>query len=195
MAPRWRINSTRRVPTTQQCETRARAGGARAGRPWRRSVRGARRVLGRSASSRRPRGPSRGMRSQPHRRIFRRIFRERDRHRPAELDVVEFRVVVDSVKIYAVADGARRAHFQLGIEGAHPVGEAARRAEAERVVERSCDVRLAHERAREVRVILGGAAVGVSVVHVVDDLDLVACLPLLEGFTDAKRDMQACLEG
>ena len=75
----------------------------------------------------------------------------------------------------AVADGARRAHFELGIQGAHEVGEAARGAEAERVVERSCDVRLAHERAREVGMILRGVALGVGVGHVIDDLDLVAC--------------------
>ena len=75
----------------------------------------------------------------------------------------------------AVADGARRAHFQLAVEGPDEVGEAARGAEAERVVERSCDVRLAHKRAREVRVVLVGVAVGIDIIHVVDDLDLVAC--------------------
>ena len=75
----------------------------------------------------------------------------------------------------AVADGARRAHFELGIEGAHEVGEAARGAEAERVVERRRHMRLAHERGREVRVVLVGVSLGDVVGHVVDDLDLVAC--------------------
>ena len=75
----------------------------------------------------------------------------------------------------AVADGARRAHFELGVEGSDEVGEAARGAEAERVVERSCDLRLAHERAREVRVVLVGVSLGVFGGQVVDDLDLVAC--------------------
>ena len=75
----------------------------------------------------------------------------------------------------AFADGARRAHFELGVEGSDEVGEAARRAETERVVERSCDVRLAHERAREVRVVLVGVSLGVFGGQVVDDLDLVAC--------------------
>ena len=75
----------------------------------------------------------------------------------------------------AFADGARRAHFELGVEGSDEVGEAARGAEAERVVERSCDVRLTHERAREVRVVPVGVSLGVFGSQVVDDLDLVAC--------------------
>ena len=75
----------------------------------------------------------------------------------------------------AVADGARRAHFQLAVEGPDEVGEAARGAEAERVVERGRHVRLAHERAREVRVVLGGVSLGVFGGRAVDDLDLVAC--------------------
>ena len=75
----------------------------------------------------------------------------------------------------AFADGARRAHFELGVEGSDEVGEAARGAEAERVVERSCDVRLAHERAREVRVVLVGVSLGVFGGQVVDDFGLVAC--------------------
>ena len=75
----------------------------------------------------------------------------------------------------AVADGARRAHFQLGIEGSDEVGEAARGAEAERVVERRRHMRLAHERGREVRVVLVGVSLGVFCGQVVDDFDLVAC--------------------
>ena len=75
----------------------------------------------------------------------------------------------------AFANGARRAHFELGIEGPDEVGESARRAETERVVERCRHVRLAHERAREVGMILRGVALGVGVGHVIDDLDLVAC--------------------
>ena len=75
----------------------------------------------------------------------------------------------------AFADGARRAHFELGVEGSDEVGEAARGAEAERVVERRRHVGLAHQRGREVRVVMRGVSLGVFGGQVVDDLDLVAC--------------------
>ena len=84
---------------------------------------------------------------------------QRNRHRPAELDVLELDVVVVAVEVDSFVGGARRLLFQGRAHGADGVGQIARLAEAQRVFERGRDVRLADERAGEGRKVLGRIAV------------------------------------